>query len=93
MLDKILEYHETPQDSDFVTGVMKRIQHQQRMRKLILGSTGIAGAAFGLFGLLTLTDSLGRLFTATNMLPLSVSLVATAVFLAWLFQDELMAAG
>ncbi len=93
MLNEILEYHETVEDSDFVTGVMKRIRHQQRVRRLILTFTGIAGGAFGAFGVLKLSNSLGQLITEANVLPVSVALVGTAVFLAWLFQDEMSATG
>jgi hypothetical protein len=93
MFNEILKYHETPQDSDFVIEVMKRIQHQQRVRRLILTVTGIAGGAFGAYGVLKLSHSLGQLITEANALPVSVALVGTAVFLAWLFQDEMSATG
>ena len=93
MLNDTLKYHETVEDSDFVTGVMKRIQHQQRVRRLILTVTGIAGGAFGAFGVLKLSGSVGQLITEANVLPVSVALVGTAVFLAWLFQDEMTASG
>jgi len=35
MLDEILEYHEMPEDDNFVAGVIKGLRHQQRMRRLI----------------------------------------------------------
>jgi formate-dependent nitrite reductase membrane component NrfD len=93
MFNEILKYHETPQDSDFVIEVMKRIQHQQRVRRLILTVTGIAGGAFGAYGVLKLSNSLGQLITEANVLPVSVALIGTAVFLAWLFRDEMSATG
>ena len=93
MLDKILEYHETPDDDDFVAGVMKRVRHQQRMRRLILAVTGILGAAFGAIGMLMISDSINRLIPDTSVLPVSVALVGLAAFMAWLFQDEVSATG
>ena len=93
MLDEILEYHETPQDDDFVTGVMERVRRQQRMRKLILATTGVVGASFAAIGVLTISDSVNQLITDTNVLPVSVALVGIAAFIAWLFQDEVAALG
>lgn len=93
MLDKILEYHETPHDDDFVAGVMKRVRHQQRTRRLILAVTGILGAAFGAIGMLMISDSINRLIPDTSVLPVSVALVGLAAFMAWLFQDEVSATG
>ena len=93
MLDKILEYHETPDDDDFVAGVMKRVRHQQRMRRLILAVTGILGAAFGAIGMLMISDGINRLIPDTSVLPVSVALVGLAAFMAWLFQDEVSATG
>lgn len=93
MLDEILEYHETPQDDNFVAGVIKRVQHQQRVRRLILTATGLVGASFGAVGMLMISDSINRLITATNVLPVSVALVGLVAFMAWLFQDEVAALG
>jgi hypothetical protein len=93
MLDEILEYHETPQDNNFVAGVLKRVQHQQRMRRLILIATGMIGASFGAVGMLMISDSINRLITDTNVLPASVALVGLVALMAWLFQDEVSAVG
>ena len=93
MLDEILEYHETPQDDNFVAGVIKRVKHQQRMRRLILTATGLVGASFGTVGMLMISDSINRLITDTNVLPVSVALVGLVAFMAWLFQDEVAALG
>jgi len=93
MLDEILEYHESPEDDNFVAGVIKRVQHQQRMRRLILTTTGLIGASFGAVGMLMISDSINRLITDTNVLPVSVALVGLVALMAWLFQDEVAAVG
>ena len=93
MLDEMLKYHETPPDDDFVTGVIKGVQRQQRMRRLILTVTGLVGASFGVAGVMIISDSVNRLITDANMLPVSVALVGLVAFIAWLFQDEVAAAG
>ena len=93
MLDEMLKYHETPQDDNFVTGVIKGVQRQQRMRRLILTVTGVVGASFGAAGMLMISDSVNRLITDANVLPVSVALVGLVVFMAWLFQDEVAAVG
>ena len=93
MLDEILEYHETPQDDNFVAGVVKRVQRKQRVRRLILTATGLVGASFGAVGMLMISDSINRLITATNVLPVSVALVGLVAFMAWIFQDEVAAVG
>jgi hypothetical protein len=93
MLDEILEYHETPEDDNFVAGVVKRVRRQQRMRRLILTATGMVGAAFGATGVMMISDSISRLITDANVLPVSVALVGLAAFMAWLFQDEMAAVG
>ena len=93
MLDETLEYHETPEDDNFVAGVIKRVQRQQRMRRLILTATGMVGASFGAVGMLMISDSINRLITDTNVLPASVALVGLVALMAWLFQDEVAAVG
>jgi len=93
MLNEILEYHETPKNDDFVAGVMKRVRRQQRVRRLILTATTMVGAAFGASGVLMLSDSVGRLITEANVLPASITLVGIAVFMTWLFRDEVVASG
>lgn len=93
MLDEILKYNETPEDVDFVAGVIKRVQRKQRMRRLILAVTGLIGASFGALGMLMISDSINQLITDTNVLPVSVALVGLVAFMAWLFQDEVAALG
>ena len=93
MLDEMLKYHETPPDDDFVTGVIKGVQRQQRMRRLILTVTGLVGASFGVAGVMMISESVNRLITDANVLPVSVALVGLVAFMAWLFQDEVAAAG
>jgi hypothetical protein len=93
MLDEILKYHETPEDENFLAGVLEGVKHQQRMRKLILSATGLVGAIFGAAGVLMISDSVGQLITDANVLPVSVALVGSAAFLAWLFQDEVTTLG
>jgi len=93
MLDEMLKYHETPQEDHFVTGVIKGVQRQQRVRRLILTVTGVVGASFGAAGMLMISDSVNRLITDANVLPVSVALVGLVAFMAWLFQDEVAAAG
>jgi len=93
MLDEILKYNETPENDDFVAGVIKRVQQQQRTRRLILTVTGITGGAFGAVGVLMISNGIGRLLTDANVLPASVALVGIAAFLTWLFQDEVTTIG
>jgi hypothetical protein len=93
MLDEMLKYHETPQDDKFVAGVIKSVQRQQRMRRLILTVTGVVGASFGVAGMLMISGSVNRLITDANVLPVSVALVGLVAFTAWLFQDEVAAVG
>lgn len=93
MLDEILKYHDTPEDDNFVQAVIKDVERQQRLRKLILTTTGLTGAAFGAAGMLMISGSIGQYITNTNALPVSVTLVGLAAFMLWLFQDEVTAAG
>ncbi len=93
MLDEILEYHETPEDDNFVAEVIKGVRRQQRIRRLILTVTGMVGASFGAVGVLMISDGINRLITDTNVLPASVAVVGLAAFMAWLFQDEVATVG
>ena len=93
MLDEMLKYHQTPEDDNFMAGVMKRVRRQQRIRRLILTATGMVGASFGAVGILMISDSINRFITDTNVLPASVALVGLVAFMAWLFQDEVAALG
>ena len=93
MLDEILKYHQTPEDDNFVAGVIKDVKRQQRLRKLILTATGLTGAAFGAAGVLMISDGVSRYIADANMLSTSIALVGLAAFLVWLFQDEVTAVG
>jgi len=73
--------------------VIKGVQRQQRMRRLILTVTGLVGASFGVAGVMMISESVNRLITDANVLPVSVALVGLVAFMAWLFQDEVAAAG
>ena len=55
--------------------------------------TGVVGASFGVAGMLMISDSVNRLITDANVLPVSVALVGLVAFMAWLFQDEIAAVG
>ena len=68
MLDEILEYHETPQDDDFVAGVIKSVQRQQRMRRIILTVTGVVGASFAI-GADPIMAAMFLGFTFVNLAP------------------------
>ena len=88
MLDELLTYHQTPEPDDFVVNVMRGIKRQQRIRKFILSATGLVGAAFGVAGMLLLSDSFSHIFNGNNMLTVSVSVVVTLAFLTWLLNDD-----
>lgn len=93
MLDDILKYHERPEDSEFVVQVMQRVRRQKRQRHLILAATGVIGAAFGAFGVLTLTEPVMAALGSERLLPASVGLVVVLIALAWLFRDEVTVSG
>ena len=93
MLDDLLEYHQAPEDSAFVTEVMDGVKRQQRLRRLILTATGITGALFGATGAMMLARPLAQAMTEVNLLPILVAAVGGIVFLFWVFQDETSASG
>ena len=93
MLDELLTYHQTPEPDDFVVNVMRGIKRQQRVRKLILSATGLVGAAFGVAGMLLLSDAFGQIFNGTNTLIVSTSVVITLAFMTWLLNDDAGLAG
>lgn len=93
MLEDLLEYHQSPEDSAFVAEVMQRVQRQQRIRRLILTATGVIGALFGAAGAVILAEPVAQAMVDTRLLPVSVAVVAGVVFLAWVFQDEISASG
>jgi len=88
MLDKLLQYHETPPRDDFAQRVMQRVQRQQRLRRLILLGTGSVGAAFGATGVMLASDPLARLFEQFSVLPVSIGAALAIGITVWLFQDE-----
>lgn len=93
MLDDLLEYHQAPEDSAFVTEVMNGVKRQQRLRRLILTATGITGALFGAAGAVMLAEPLVKTMTEINLLPVLISAVGGIAFLFWVFQDETSASG
>lgn len=93
MLDELLTYHQPPEPDDFVVDVMLGIKRQQRVRKLILAATGLVGGSFGVAGMLLLSDSLGQIFSGSNTLTVSTSVVLILAFLTWLLHDDAGLAG
>ena len=93
MLEDHLDYHETPEDSAFVSEVMARVRHQQRIRRMVLWGTGVVGALFGTAGALILSNSLVQALDGFNLMHVSVSTIALVAFAAWLFHDETAATG
>jgi len=100
MLDKLLEYHQTPGQipgqapgpDTFVADVMKAVAHQQRRRKLILIGSGVTGGLFGVAGATLLSDSVGKLITqfaaGDAAMPFGLAIMAAVALLGWLMQDE-----
>ncbi len=93
MLDDLLEYHEAPEDSAFVTEVMAGVRRQQRLRRLILTVTGVIGALFGAAGAVMLAGPLAEMMSGSNLLPSLLAGVGVVAFMAWVFQDETEASG
>ncbi len=94
-LEQLLAYHDEPESSDFVAGVMRDVRKEQRTRKAILWAFGLVGALFGLAGAAMLSDPITRLFTFSFSLPptettqFALVIVATAAFYTWFMNDEL----
>ncbi len=92
MLDQLLKYHETPEPKEFTARVMMGIERQQRMRRLILASTGVVGAAFGVAGVMLLSDTITAFFTqvatGSNVVPMGITAFLVLGFLGWLFHDD-----
>lgn len=93
MLEDLLEYHQEPEDSQFVVEVMAGVRRQQRMRKMILAATGVVGAAFGTAGAIMLSEPVAQAFTGIGPLPVSVAVLGGLAFIAWIFQDEVSTGG
>jgi len=90
--ESLFEYPEPPQTEAFVDGVMQRVKRAQQTRKFILIGAGLAGALFGVTGAILLSANIGQLITAsmstTGPMPVSLAIIATVGFLAWLLADE-----
>ena len=88
MLEDLLEYHQEPEDSAFVADVMQGVKRQQKIRRLILASTGVIGATFGAAGAIMLSEPIAQAVGELQMLPVSVAILGGLAFIAWIFQDE-----
>ena len=76
MLEDLLEYHEKPEESAFVTEVMQRVEQQQRTRRMILTATGVVGATFGTIGAFLLSEPIARTIGEVQLLPVSAAVIA-----------------
>lgn len=94
-LGNLLAYHDEPESSEFVAGVMRDVSREQRIRNVILWAFGLVGALFGVAGAVMLSEPLARLFTFSFTLPVTETtqvalfIVAAATFYTWFMDDEL----
>jgi len=92
VLDKLLEYHQTPATDRFVSEVMEGIKRQQRMRQTILTAASVIGGSFGVAGAMMLSDPVGQLITqlsaGNTAMSVGLALMSGVAFLGWLLQDE-----
>lgn len=88
MLDQLLEYYETPETGEFVADVMKGVQREQRIRRLVLWGLGAVGAAFGVAGVMLLSEPFNRLFSGMEVLPVSLCVLGAVAVLGWLLHEE-----
>jgi len=92
VLDELLKYHQTPGPDTFVAEVMKSIQRQQKLRKLIFTGSGLIGGLFGIVGAMLLSDPISRLTTqlaaGESATTLGLAIMSLVAFLGWLLHDE-----
>jgi len=91
-LDRLLELRDDLSGDDFVLGVMQRVRHERRSRKVILMVFGLVGAAFGLTGAVLLADPIARLFTSlplTGTMQAVLVVVAAAAFYGWIMNEDI----
>lgn len=90
-LDQLLGYRETLPADAFVLDVMHRVQREQRSRKLILATSGLAGAAFGVAGAFLLSEPIARFFTnlpSTGTMQAILVGVAAVAFYGWAMNED-----
>ena len=91
-LDQLLAYREQPADDAFVINVMQDVRREQRRRRMILVSSGVIGAGFGLLGASLLSDSISTALTTAftgDLAHLSAGAsVAILAGITWLLQDD-----
>ncbi len=93
-LEELLGYSEAPKSDVFVANVMRNVQRQKRLRRVILWSFGLIGALFGLAGAVMLSGPIKHLFSfpaslpATETMQVVLLVVAAAAFYAWFMNDD-----
>lgn len=93
-LEQLLEYKEAPGGETFVLNVMRSVQREQRIRRVILWAFGLVGAFFGLTGAMMLSGPVGQALTNALSFPVTetmqVSLLVTAVaaIYLWFMNDD-----
>jgi hypothetical protein len=91
-LDRLLGFHEEPAPDGFVLEVMHRVQGEQRRRRLILAVFGLAGAAFGVAGALTLSGPISDIFSGLPVIgtmQVTLAAVASLAFYGWLMNEDI----
>ncbi len=93
-LEDLLGYSEAPKSDVFVASVMRNVERQKKLRRIILWSFGLIGALFGLAGAVMLSGPIIRLFSFPASLPametmqLVLVVVAAAAFYVWFMNDD-----
>lgn len=92
VVDQLLEFQESLPPDEFVLNVMHQVQHQQKVRRLILLVFGLIGAAFGVLGAILLSDPIAELvlsIPAMSIMQAMLFVAAAVSFYTWFMNDEL----
>lgn len=93
MLEQILKYHQQLVSEEFIENLIKKIEHQYRLRQTVIGLFVCLGLIAGVIGFIKIWPESFMIglegITTESIIMLATLVVSFILFVLWLSNEEL----